>query len=92
MLARAPRDPARARHASLDSPVPPGGLAQLVVAPVSKTGGPRFESWIPRSPVPRSPAQEVPELARVVLLVGDLDEALRFYRDALVLIAAQLSG
>ena len=74
MLARAPRDPARARHASLDSPVPPGGLAQLVVAPVSKTGGPFLE------------------LGRVALLVGDLDEALRFYRDALVLIAAQLSG
>ena len=26
-----------------------GAVAQLVVAPVSKTGGPRFESWLPRS-------------------------------------------
>src|SRR4051812_21038119 len=25
-----------------------GAVAQLVVAPVSKTGGPRFESWLPR--------------------------------------------
>ena len=26
----------------------PGAVAQLVEAPVSKTGGPRFESWLPR--------------------------------------------
>jgi hypothetical protein len=40
--------PPRANYTS-----PPGAVAQLVVASVSKTEGPRFESWLPRLQPPR---------------------------------------
>src|SRR5579884_1696807 len=42
------RRPPRRRTAERLRCLRVGAVAQLVVAPVSKTGGPRFESWLPR--------------------------------------------